>query len=382
MLTIPLQIPWQDFLNAIDLISSAVAASVAFFILWFTVMKGPDIDLLSRPEIEFDKESLYHIGYLDSISLKPIDLVFANNGSRGGTIVDVEAIFRPAEQFSKFFRRIRSSITVKSQVGANSQSNLPLPVPERGTVVVSMQLDLELKRWKDFSRLPELGGTLDEALKILWKDGQKSLKAYSKLKGDLGTLEISVRRTKRRLLKTQIRKDVMFTKQNVGPLPAWIAKDAHEFALRFRELRPPDSEVARDVRRILENFVNDFKGNEGTLATSLLQGNYERLRVSGWDHWIEMGRTYDIQYRFVLLREKDLLARLSDFYERAREYNLRMEAIPGETPTTDPEVQALETLRISLQQESPQLLEELTKFRSALVEATVHLLSTVPSPQN
>jgi len=93
----------SDFFVGLNIVFSGVAALVALLILWFTVVKGPSLELVrdftatpleKPPNTMLQSDTM--LG-LDRIEIRPIGLVFVNDGSRSGAIIDVEPNFVPSE---------------------------------------------------------------------------------------------------------------------------------------------------------------------------------------------------------------------------------------------------------------------------------------------
>lgn len=88
-----------DILNTFFIVAAFI---ISLLTLWFSHLKGSDIDLCSLPVAETEDYSKdradqflasdYVTSFLD---LKPIHLVFVNNGSRAGAITGIEVKLEP-----------------------------------------------------------------------------------------------------------------------------------------------------------------------------------------------------------------------------------------------------------------------------------------------
>ncbi len=76
-----------DFLAGLNIVFSGVAALVALLLLWFTVVKGPSLELVSdftATPLEKPPNTMLQLDTmvgLDRIEIRPIGLVFVNDGS-------------------------------------------------------------------------------------------------------------------------------------------------------------------------------------------------------------------------------------------------------------------------------------------------------------
>lgn len=160
------QVPLDQLVSGLDLLLSALVALIGFVILWFTLFKGADIDLVPV-QVSINRPDIYPDYPLDTIGLNPIEMVFVNSGSRSGAVVEITADFKPSKSFNRFYEGLRQNVEIKSPA-IETNKQVPVIIPDRGTAIVTIGSAIRLKPWKDLSRLVALGDMpLGDALKLI-----------------------------------------------------------------------------------------------------------------------------------------------------------------------------------------------------------------------
>src|SRR5438128_2012645 len=114
MLETVLQTSGSDIVSALNLVISGLAALAALLVLWFTALKGPDISLVSsHSRLEYQELLKVDLS-LTRLEFKPIDLVFANDGSRSGALIEINTAFKPSKTFESYFWIISVTIGLRS----------------------------------------------------------------------------------------------------------------------------------------------------------------------------------------------------------------------------------------------------------------------------
>ncbi len=363
MIDVALQTSGSEFIAELNLIISGVAALAALLVLWFTALKGPDISLVSsHSEVEYQELPRADLS-LTRIELSPIDLVFANDGSRSGALIGIASAFKPSKAFGPFFWIDSTSFVLRSDKSLDPTLQMPVVIPDRGTLVATMKMTLLLRSWKGGEKLDEIKGDMTKALRTIWKNGHDSLKRFVELNQPIGTLEISVRKTTRRRLRTTLA-DRAVSKLEVPPLPKWLIEEARKYITKFSEVYPPDEQAAAFIRQTLDTIWSDTSRNSKLLET---QG--QQLSTQGWDRWFGPWRNnYDQTYRAAITRNEPLSKKIMDYYQSVMRYNKRV------TASGTGEQKVLEIMRLELKKNSDELTIELQTYKQALVEATEHLL--------
>jgi hypothetical protein len=372
MLETVLQTSGSDIVSAVNLVISGVAALAALLVLWFTALKGPDISLVSsHSKVEY-KELLKGDLSLTRVEFEPIDVVFANDGSRSGALIEINTAFKPSRAFEPYFWIISVTIGLRSNQSLDPTLQLPQVIPDRGTLVVTINPALLLKSWKDGTKLDQIRGDMSEALKTIWKEGHELLKRFTELDQLIGTFQISVRKTTRRRLRTTIDDSIVSTLV-VPPLPEWIREEARKYITKFSDIYPTDDQAALLIRKTVDIILTDASRNSKLLEITYAQAGGQQLSTQGWDQWFGTWRSNyaDQRYRAAITRNEPLTKKIVDYYQSVMKYNKRV------TATVAGEGKVLESMRLELKKMSDELAVEVAKYQQILVEATEHLLPVV-----
>src|SRR2546428_7574035 len=179
MIEVALQTSASDTIAALNLVISGVAALVALLVLWFTALKGPDIRVVSsHTKVEYQEPPRADLS-LTRIEFQPVDIVFANNGSRSGALIQILTTFKPSKGFEPFFLQVWVNAELRSDKSPDPALQLPVVIPDRGTLVVTLKTGFLVRSWKDATKLGETQGDIAGALKTIWKEGHTSLKRFS-----------------------------------------------------------------------------------------------------------------------------------------------------------------------------------------------------------
>jgi hypothetical protein len=368
----------SDFLASLNIVFSGVAALVALLLLWFTVVKGPSLELVSSfdptparsPQLTFQTDLT--LG-LNRIEIDPIGMVFVNDGSRSGAITSVEPNFLPSETFKQFYSRVGTQVWVKPE-DPQQRTELPAIVSSGGTTVIGLSMTIYLKDWKDISRTSELlDTTLEQALKKIWDEGKKSLADFSKFKDEIGHVRLKVQRTRRHWGKIRTTDDDVGPSASIGMIPEWVRERAIPYCDRFGDLPPTDGEVARYIRGIPDFFINDLNSNIKTLKNAISDKSPNNLQLQGSDQ-LMVWKTRNDPYYQILLREKDLSRQISDYYAQAKQFQDRMLGFSLDLKKESPEMQALLAIMNRLLKQSEELLARLMTFKQELKDSTRHLI--------
>jgi hypothetical protein len=195
-----------------NIIFTTLALVISLITLWFTHLKGPDIELCRQPEIvikDWTEDQLQHLllenympNYLD---IESIQLVFVNNGSRAGAITDVRINFEPSKEFKEIYRENYISL----ENTPNFKNILPVSIPEGGNHVIKLtgsirtifwDYEFEYEKVKDLSNFRRAFSQSVELNRKYLEQFIKLLKSNS----SLGVLSVDITYLARRWLKTKI----------------------------------------------------------------------------------------------------------------------------------------------------------------------------------
>src|SRR3989442_3072839 len=204
MIEVALQTFGSDVIAALNLVISGVAALISLLLLWFTALRGPDIRLVSsQRKVEYVEPPRADLS-LTRIEFNQLDIVFVNNGSRSGALIEIVTSFKPSKGFEPFFWQEYVTAELRTDRSQEPTLQLPVVIPDRGTIVVTLKIGLLLRPWKDVTKLAQVQGDLSAALKTIWNEGRGLLGNYADLNDPIGTLEILVRKTIRKRLRATV----------------------------------------------------------------------------------------------------------------------------------------------------------------------------------
>jgi hypothetical protein len=89
------------------------------------------------------------------------------------------------------------------------------------------------------------------------RNGKAALVRFNALDDQIGVLEISIRKTVRRRLKTVI-VDSVSCAVGVSTIPIWIKQEARKNIDKFSEAYPRDEEVALHVCRVFGSVLRGY----------------------------------------------------------------------------------------------------------------------------
>ena len=194
----------------LTIIFSVSALIVSIFTLWFTHLKGPDIELCKEPEVKIKdwttdelQKNLFRNNIPNILNFKCVDLVFVNNGSRSGAITEIKPIFKPNEEFKVFYKdqNIKGS--------EDYYDVFPISIPEGGNCLVEITGSVSTINWFEDFREKEIKN-LTNIRKAVLKSAnlnKKTLEQFTiflKRKPSLGVLNMDMTYLKRKWLKPRV----------------------------------------------------------------------------------------------------------------------------------------------------------------------------------
>jgi len=195
----------------ITTIVALVAFAVSVLSLWFSSLKGPDIDLVKISEKAFEKISKpefsrRYIPY--RIALHPVQLVFINNGTRAG-VLRLKATFKSSKELEPFLDEIHYEIKGQTQAySSRSEQTIvtePIAIRERETNVVTLSITVTFDDWKEhFNHEPVKKEQIYDVLCQADRQNRERLSTFcSNLKAGLylGAVSIDSTQTTSRLIR-------------------------------------------------------------------------------------------------------------------------------------------------------------------------------------
>jgi len=358
-------------------IFSAIAAAISALTLWFTRLKGPDIVLVNTPNRKIEVVEMYFERFAEGIpfsfDIRPIELVFANNGSRSGVIMAVEPVFKPSQEFEPFLVDFSHLITWELEISPAPRYGTPVSIREGDNRVITLKCTITMVDWKYDWTDPEIHGLQYDA----------DIRRFVQ-----NALEIN-----RQKLTSFL--DFLHSGKPFGSLALYLTCTGRKrwfwMALKRKELASPIEVVNSfedsiksyedclenwdDRRSRLEEALNRIPGIPNLFAGKLAKISkvldqpiktdaiYNILSLR--DSLKDFNKQKEI-HKFVMLREKNLMKRLEFVADKVDVFNKKVNVarLSGEATR----LVELKTIRADLKQLVEEALADLNKLKKKLAK--------------
>lgn len=368
---------WPLDPSVLSAIFSAIAAAVSMLTLWFTRLKGSDIVLVNTLDEKIKVIDMRLERFVVDIpswfEINPIELVFANNGSRSGVITTIEPDFEPSPEFDPFFVDFRLNIEWKLETSPAPRYGIPISIREGDNRVIMLRCYIDTVDWKYDWKGPEIRDLHNDA--NIKKVVENALEINrQKLAGFLGflhsgkpfgslTLYITCTGRKRWLWMALKQKKLANPKEVVNSFEDTI-KGYEKCLENWDDHRSGLEEALHKVPEIPDLFADKLGTIQKVLIQPIKSGaiyNISGLR----DSWANLNKKREIQ-KFAMLREKDLMKRLEFVADEIDDFNRKANAarVSGETTR----LVDLENARVNLKQLAEEVLVDLRKLKEKLVK--------------
>lgn len=351
-------------------IFTALALILSLITLWFSHLKGPDIELGNILEAELEDWSKdlmnNHVvqNYVpDHLRIKPIQIVFVNNGSRAGAITRIEAEFEPNEKFKPLYRD--KYVRVETE-----ERELPVSIEAGDTRIIKLSSDIKVIDWKQNFRYEEIKDTsnLKEAFtKSIELDRTRfgEFVSFLRSRETLGRLEIEMTYLGRRWLKsrTKTRKIANIQVKN----NCEIAVEGFEKLLEDWDTSSAVNKLLQRIPDILDMLTQKLMANSEKIQKEVKAGSFQGLDDLS-DYWRRLYEQRNIIWRIIFEREKDLKTRLDEPSRQITRYNARGSFISMAREDVEAEqIDALNQERRRIQSLNEEMLSKLRRLRAELV---------------
>jgi len=324
----------SDSFLVLSVIFSAIAATVSALTLWFTSLKGPDIDLVSMPNTKTYTEDIRLERFMEYIpfwfELEPIELVFANSGSRAGVITGLKLDFKPSSGFEPFFRELITQL--KRELPKVEQTDyaasLPVSIREGDNCILKAGGTIYTVKWKDpeFENIPE-GSNIRVLVEDALKANRRKLEQFLNFLYSgkpIGSFTLDVTYTYRSWFGIKLK-----TKQLLGSIEVVNSfKDAlkgWENCLReWDDRRSRREDFSKEILEVPKMFSDILKTILDQLIKFVERGELNQLPTFD-DRLRDFNQKPEIK-RFALEREKGVIFQLKSLNNKINEFNQEVAA--------------------------------------------------------
>jgi len=311
-------------------IFAAFALSISLLTLWFTHLKGPDIEFSPIKDTQLREwssetfENWLSNNYVPRfLDIEAVDLIFFNSGSRTGVISKIEAVFEPSESFKPFYRDIRINVTA---AGEQFGKGLPQPIKEGDACIIKLSTNIEIVNWKQEFGHEEIQNmsNLREAIRNsieLDKLDYSNFVGFFKRHDPFGTLRINMTHSTRKGFRTR---EIAQTKVENRSKPDTI--EGIERLLKYWDTESAVNSILRNLPSLLNDLIKNLSENMRRIESgtrnlddiSSLLNNIKDRRYGG----------------LVFEREKGIMTQLDEVSKQIRRCNQISEIVSqaGETP--------------------------------------------------
>ena len=366
---------WLSDPAIFSVVFSAIAATVSALTLWFTSLKGPDIDLCNIPEAKIENPGSERFrGYIPYwFDLAPMLLVFSNNGSRGGVISSVSAQFQPSQGLKPFLKEFRSSNELQwPGVGDPSYRQLPVSIREGDNCVVRLKCTLFTLDLKDnlligqVSDISNVRRIVEESLKYNYEQFTNFLRFLES--GDsFGTMTLYMTFTSRRWLRTRLETKKLAEEIEIANTFDTSTVNAFKSCLKDWNLkRSRLEEYLQRIPKLFDNFIEQLKQNNIRLSQEITREH--RYNLSNLeDQWRQMAEQSSEVDNVILDRETDISEILRSVTSETKTFNDQVSlvaALGGDA--SDEQIKSLEENRLRLKPQVEKTIRELEDLRRKL----------------
>ncbi|MHA1280766.1 MAG: hypothetical protein ACTSQ8_26765 [Candidatus Helarchaeota archaeon] len=354
----------------LSIIFTALALVISLVTLWFSHLKGPDIELCNIPSVmELQDWSVHDRNvHLSSneipyyLSLKPVKLVFVNNGSRAGVIIDIEGKFKPSMSFKQFYQSQYGSAEYNNQV-------LPVSIKEGDTCVIEFSFGLRVFNWKRDFRYKEIKdvSNLREAFrKSIELDRTRFEKFVNFLRSEepLGNLYIYMTYSGRKWLKTRIITREIANVEVKNNLK--IALEGYEKLLENWDNLSAVNELLRKVPDIPDKLIEILRNNFNKLKKEVKVGSFFYLKDLS-EYWRNLNQETNVIGRIIFEREKELMDEFEELSRQIKIYNSKLAIADKVKDQVKPkQIDDLNRMRVDLSQRISDALSKLNELKKKL----------------
>lgn len=282
-----------------EVVASSIAAIVALLTLWFTSLRGPDIELLSKKSASYAEDSFYPYHVLSSINFRELELVFANNGSRTGLITSVNLELQPEAWFAEYYRGVKAEMLASSQsqlnypIAATSQS---VSISRGSNRIVRLSCVISTIEWKAHPNELDPSLALGQAIRKGLDSNRGLFGAFVKAlddEGPIGKLSITITFTARKWGYKTILKDRRIADYDLPPLTPKLKENFQKSLALWDDIYPEFQRVVNDAVNEVRRLAGPIKGRLQYLKPPIPEKDIGPLPTMEVDTWLQqVDRSY------------------------------------------------------------------------------------------
>ena len=320
-------------------------------------MRGPDIDLLSTTEIGFESQDRM-LNVPHEIILKPLRLVFANNGTRGGMVTQIDVKLEPAPWFSPSYHGLESEAHhIQVAAGESKEVEVKCKVYTRTWKAYPRELPKELELGEAFR------STLDQH-----RQGYSDFVLGLSQGQSLGSMRIEfVVTARRRLVSTELKRRSI-KRLSLPPLEKSQVEMFREAANLWDDLRPTYREIILDAVGLLKRL--QVIPETAKTAASVSEISQIREMPTEFEQWYQP----DLNYPFygdlrnaLLQRDEEIDGKLRSFVVLVKEYNEEIARLRLEQSLRTPDLARLRSIGEKLQETASEVIKSSRRYQERLM---------------
>ena len=308
----------------ITTIIAFIAFIVAVLSLWFSSLKGPDIDLCGSPKFIMEKIRWENLNYIpDRIRFSPAQLIFINNGTRSG-VIKLEVNFEPSDEFKPFFSRAGYIFKIGEKSWSDDMPHVSMR--ERESCIIEVEVRVDFHDWKEYFDSDPV--SKDKIYDILCEADLVNFNRLSDFCSllrpamSIGKISInSVQTIRKNILWTRIGRKNLVRDLPIGSMDQEFIEGFKSCLAKWDDIKPNCILMKlEELRKDLSNYILTPLGDN---LNKLGQTPRMALRTDFWNDWKRKWEGYTHWKALIdfILKSLGLESKIADFCLKADGFN-------------------------------------------------------------
>ncbi len=318
-----------------EVVASSIAAIAALLTLWFTSLRGPDIELLSKKSASYTEDDFHSYRMLSSINLRELELVFTNNGSRTGLIAGVNVELQPEAWFAKYYRGVKAEILASSQGQLNypqAATSQTVSISRGSNKIVQLSCAISTTEWKVHPNELDPSLPLGQAIRKGLDSNRGLFEEFVKALNDehpIGKLSVTVTLTARKWGYKSVLRDRRIADYDLPPLSPKLKENFQKSLALWDDIYPEYQRVVSDAVSEVRRIASPIKSRLEYLKTPIQDKDIAPLPTMEVDVWLqEVDRSYP-QFHAIrkglMMWYKELGEALPQYRKAVAEFNIEVD---------------------------------------------------------